>query len=145
MKADPAEGLSIGELARRAGVKVETVRFYEREGLIDQPDRTRQSRRRYPENLVARIRFLRRAQQLGFSLGDAEEFLSLRSNSPGDHSDVASRAAAKAAQIEAKIQGLHSIKSALDKLIGACEGSTSEYSVVEALDPEKLTPRSTGE
>lgn len=145
MNADPVEGLSMAELARRAGVSVETVRFYEREGLIEKPDHTRQSRRRYPENLVARVRFLRRAQQLGFSLGDAEEFLSLGSNPAGDRADVASRAAAKAAQIEAKIQGLHSIKSALDKLIGACEGSTGEYSVVEALDPEKLTPRSTDE
>ena len=135
MNADRVEGLSIAELARRAAVKVETVRFYEREGLIEKPDAMGPGRRRYPETLVARIRFLRRAQQLGFSLGDAEEFLSLPSPAM-DSAGLASRVA----QIEAKIQGLASIKSALDRMIGACEGCTGEYSILEALDADEMTP-----
>ncbi len=70
--------LTIGKVARRAGVGVETIRFYEREGLITAPSRGVSGYRRYPEETVSRIRFVRRAKALGFSLREVRELLSLR-------------------------------------------------------------------
>ena len=95
---------TIGSVARRAGVGVETVRFYERQGLITQPPRGASSYRHYPEETVARLRFIQRAKALGFSLRDIRELLSLRVDLTGHSREVKARAQAKIADIEEKIR-----------------------------------------
>ena len=97
---------TIAGIARRAGVGVETVRFYERQGLIAQPPRGVSGYRRYPEETVARLRFIRRAKALGFSLREIRELLSLRVDPMGRSGEVKARAQAKIADIEEKIRAL---------------------------------------
>src|SRR5579885_1563111 len=97
------ETLSIGQVARRAGVGVETVRFYEREGLLEEPPRRASGYRQYSEQVIKRIHFIKRAQQLGFSLKEIAELLTLRVDGQTDCSQVKERAAAKLAEVEQKI------------------------------------------
>src|SRR5262245_11414989 len=96
--------LTIGEVARRAGVGVETVRFYEREGRLDEPARRASGYRQYGEDAVARLRFIRRAKELGFSLKEIAELLALRADPATTRADVRRRAETKVADIEAKVR-----------------------------------------
>lgn len=130
---------TIGQVAGRAGVGVETVRFYEREGLISQPTRRASGYRQYGEETVARLRFIRRAKELGFTLKEIAELLSLRLDPATTCADVKSRAAAKTQDIEARIETLQRMKRAMVKLTQACSGrgSSSECSILEALDHEE--------
>ena len=131
--------LTIGQLAERGGVGVETVRFYERAGLIEKPSRTASGYRQYDEETVARLRFIRQAKELGFSLGEIKELLSLRCNPAATSGDVKSRAEAKIADIEEKIRTLQRMKKALVKLTRTCsgDGSISECPILDALEPEQ--------
>jgi len=70
--------LTIGQVAKRSGIGIETLRYYERKGLVEEPPRTESGYRQYPEDVVARIRFIRRAKELGFKLSEISELLSLR-------------------------------------------------------------------
>jgi MerR family copper efflux transcriptional regulator len=128
--------LTIGKVARRAGVGVETVRFYQREGLIEEPPRPESGWRHYPEEVVSRLRFIRRAQDLGFSLKEIDELISLQLDPAADRGDVKARAEAKITEIEEKIRDLSRMKDALVRLSGACsgEGSIQECPILEALD-----------
>ena len=83
-----AASLSIGKVARRAGVGVETIRFYERQGLLTAPIRKDSGYRSYPEHVLGRIRFIKRAKELGFSLREIKELLELRRNSSAPCEDV---------------------------------------------------------
>src|ERR687885_2847805 len=94
--------LTIGQIARRAGVGVETVRFYERQGLLEEPARKESGYRQYAEEVVARLRFIRRAKRLGFSLKEITDLLALRLDPEATAADVKRRAEAKVADIEAK-------------------------------------------
>ncbi len=98
--------LTIGELAEQAKVHVETLRYYERRGLIEQPPRSASNYRLYPENAVRRVRFIKRAQELGFSLNDVKELLSLRAAPEAECGEVRRHAEAKIADINAKIHAL---------------------------------------
>jgi MerR family mercuric resistance operon transcriptional regulator len=123
----------IGKLANGAGVGVETVRFYESKGLITQPPRPADGGYRdYPIEMVHHIRFIRNAQQLGFSLKEVKELLALESGSDTQCGDVRVRANAKLNEIEEKIAGLNRIKTALVALIEACpgKGSTRNCSIL---------------
>ena len=114
---------TISRAAREAGVGVETIRFYERKGLIAQPAKPPGGGFRvYPPETVERIRFIRQAQELGFSLREAGELLMLRADPNADASDVRARAAAKLAEVEDKISRLGDIREALNTLIEACPG-----------------------
>src|SRR3546814_1209070 len=101
------QGVTIGRAARKAGVGVETIRFYERKGLIAQPPKpARAGFRHYPEETVERIRFIRQAQELGFSLREVCELLDLRPDPQADAADVRARATAQiSAGKEQKRQG----------------------------------------
>ena len=114
--------LTIGKIAERAGVGVETVRFYERKGLIDQPRRPHRGYRVYPTEAIDRIRFIRRAQKLGFSLADAAELLELRADPDADCGKVQNRAAAKLEDVRNKIAHLNRIEAALERVVDACPG-----------------------
>jgi Hg(II)-responsive transcriptional regulator len=114
--------LTIGALASRAGVGVETIRFYERKGLVRRPPRPGTGFRLYPEETVARIRFIRQAQTLGFTLREIRGLLALRVAPGTDCAAVRSRAVAKLANVEARLEELERIQGALAKLIAACPG-----------------------
>ncbi len=114
--------LTIGKVARQAGVGVETVRFYEREGLITEPMRSGSGYRQYPEEAVSRIRFIRRAKELGFALREVRELLSLRVAPDTSTTEVKAHAQAKMADIEQKIRMLRRMKKTLEDLTDACDG-----------------------
>jgi len=118
--------LTIGEAARQAGVGVETIRFYERRGLIEQPLKPRDSSFRiYSAEQLKRIKFIREAQRLGFSLKEIHELLALRADPNADCSMVQQQAVAKLGEVRAKIDQLHRIGSALEALIAVCPGCGS--------------------
>lgn len=131
------QALTIGRAARKAEVGVETIRFYEREGLIEQPRKPVTSGfRSYPEETVERIRFIRQAQELGFSLREVRELLALRADPSADASGVHARAAAKLDQVNAKIRQLQRIRQALKTLLAACPGGGALRccSIMEAIE-----------
>ena len=131
--------LTIGQLAKRSGIGLETVRFYERKGLIEEPPRTLSGYRQYPENVVARIRFIIRAKELGFSLKEISGLLSLRVSPNTTCADVRRQAELKIADVEEKIRSLEGIRIALVKLAASCtgRGPTNECPILEALDREE--------
>ena len=118
-----AISLTIGRAAKQAGVGVETIRFYERRGLITQPPKSGSGGYRYyDDGVVERIRFIRQAQELGFSLREIGELLSLRADPHADCGDVRQQAALKRGEVNRKIEQLQYIRSALDELIASCPG-----------------------
>ncbi|MBX5460078.1 MAG: MerR family transcriptional regulator [Steroidobacteraceae bacterium] len=112
--------ISIGALARRAGVGVDTVRYYERAGLLAPRTRLPSGYRRYSELEVARLRFIRRAQALGFTLREVRELLGLSARR--DVARIKRSAQAKLADVEARIADLQRIRDGLAQLIAACPG-----------------------
>lgn len=114
--------LTIGKAADRAGVRVATIRFYERRALIKQPSRPRNGFRVYPEETVRRIRFIRQAQELGFSLKEIKELLSLQTDPGTDCGDIRDRAIAKFGDVNLKIEKLMRIRNTLEQLISSCPG-----------------------
>ena len=130
------EPLRIGRAAQEAGVGIETIRFYERRGLIEQPPKPPDGYRRYTAETVERIRFIRQAQHIGFSLTQIEELLSLKADPSADCADVRRKAAAKVAEVDGKIAELQRIRSALEEVIAACpgRGSVGACTILEALD-----------
>jgi MerR family mercuric resistance operon transcriptional regulator len=125
------ERLTISRLARLAGVNLETVRYYERRGLLPEPPRTQAGYRQFPPDAAQRLRFIKRAQELGFSLEEIRDLLVLRVE-PGNCVDVRARAQAKIADIEEKMKTLAAMKSTLRTLIHQCERSASDGCVILA-------------
>ncbi len=127
---------TIGQVAREARVGVETVRFYEREGLIEEPSRRASGYRQFDEAVVDRLRFIREAKELGFTLNEIKELLSLKLDPASSCGNVKDRAEVKIADIEEKIRTLQRMKRALVKLTKACsgDGPTSECPILESLD-----------
>lgn len=113
---------TIGALARLAGVSVETIRFYERKGLVRRPPRPVKGFRVYPEDSVVRIRFIRQTQALGFTLQEIAGLLTLRVTPGTDCAAVRARAVVKLAKLEARLAEFERIRAALAKLIAACPG-----------------------
>src|SRR5574340_1048371 len=112
MRTAAPKPLTIGLVTRRAGVGVETVRFYERQGLIEEPPRRPSGYREYDDEVVSRLGFIRRAKELGFTLKQIKELLSLRRDPSTPAADVKRRAAAKIADIETKIRTLQRMREA---------------------------------
>jgi MerR family copper efflux transcriptional regulator len=132
-------GLTIGELARRAGVGVETVRFYERQGLVPPPPRSGSGYRQYPQETVSRLRFIQRAKELGFSLREIEELISLRLDPEVPCAEVRARAEAKIADIDTRLRDLARMRVSLAGLADACAagGSGGACPILDALnEPE---------
>lgn len=139
-------GLTIGELARAAQIGVETVRFYERQGLITRPPRPRDGYRRYPTETVRRVRFIRRAKDLGFSLREIGQLLALRVEPKTTCADVRALARSKIVDIEARIDDLQQIKAVLERLARTCRGAgpTSECPILDLLDEDEGRRRAQG-
>lgn len=129
--------LTISRAAEAAGVGVETIRFYERQNLIAQPPRPPGGGFRvYPQETINRIRFIRQAQELGFSLREAGDLLALRTDRHASAASVRERTLAKLQNVESKIEQLGAIRAALRELLDACpgEGPLRRCSIMDALD-----------
>lgn len=128
--------LTIGRVADRAGVGIETVRFYERKGLLDEPTRTAAGYRQFDEEVVGRLTFIGRAKELGFTLKEIKELLSLRLDRTSRCADVKAQAEAKIDDIECKLRTLKRMKRALVKITNQCsgKGATSQCPILDALD-----------
>jgi MerR family transcriptional regulator, copper efflux regulator len=116
------DGLTIGRLAREAGVAIDTIRFYERQGLVPLPARSEAGYRLYPAAMVTRLRFIRRAKELGFSLKEIKELLAMRLDPLSTCAEVKNQAEGKIMEIEARIADLLRIKTALARLASVCRG-----------------------
>lgn len=117
--------MKIGEVAKRSGTGIETIRFYEREGLLLEPERRPSGYRQYDESTVERLEYIRRAKELGFTLAEIKELLELSfvNQSCCDH--IRQRADAKIADIEGKIRSLQLMKRSLGKIVERCRKTNS--------------------
>ncbi len=123
--------MRIGELANAAGVNVETVRYYQRLGLIELPPRPAGGTRRYPASALARLRFIRRAKEIGFSLKDIALLLSLDTAECADARNIAE---AKLKDIESRLADLQAMAKSLKSLIRQCDqGHPSRCPILETL------------
>lgn len=113
--------LTIGKVAAQAGVGVETVRFYQRKGLVDQPPRKASSVRLYSADTVQRIRFIKGAQEVGFTLAEIRELLDIRLSHGRTCASMKRRAIEKRQEVDEKITGLRRMRKALTGLIEACD------------------------
>lgn len=127
--------LTIGVVAERAGVSVETIRFYARKGLIEQPQRPLGGVRTYSEATVERLEYIHHAQELGFTLREIGELLALQADPAADCGDVKHRAAEKLVEVESKLIRLATMRKTLRQLVDVCpgEGDLDECSIVAAL------------
>ncbi len=113
--------LRVSQLAERAGVGIDTVRYYERAGLIPEPPRRPSGYREYPAQAVERLRFIRRAKALGFTLDEIAGLLAL-SDQRADAQDVRQLAVERLEQIETKLRELQRMRDGLRQLVDACRG-----------------------
>ena len=129
---------TIGQVAKQAGIKVETIKFYQRRGLIEQPSRPESGYRTYPTETVRQIHFILRAKELGFSLQEICELLGLRVTSGTSYSEIKVRAEAKLANIQQKQRVLARMETILRQLAIACQGQgpLCECPILSALDKE---------
>ncbi len=134
-------GLTIGEVAERAKVHIETLRYYERRGLVERPLRSASNYRLYPEDAVRRVRFIKRAQELGFSLKEIKELLSLRAAPEAECGEIRAHAEAKIKDIDEKVGALMAMKSALSTLVTGCsgQGPLTDCPILESLDTTEVT------
>ncbi len=136
------ERMTISKAAQSAGVGVETIRFYERKGLINQPPKpTAGGYREYPQETVEQISFVRQAQEIGFSLREIEELLSLRADPATDCAEVRDRARTKLDEVNHKMEQLRRIRDALEELIFTCpgRGAVKECTIMESFSGTNVT------
>ena len=132
------DSLTIGQLAKQTDIGLETIRFYEREGLIESPPRRPSGYRAYPPETVRRVRFIRTAKELGFSLKEIGELLALRVDPVESCAHVKTITEDKLADIDKRIGTLQRMRRSLRKLVGACDAreATSDCPILESLDKE---------
>ena len=128
--------LTIGQVADRAGVRADTIRYYEKRGLIPKPSRRPSGYRAFPEETIRRIRFIKRAQELGFTLDEIGQLLRLRESRRAECADVRHIAEHKIGVIDEKIADLRAIRGALKHLMDDCEGHIPivECPIIESLE-----------
>ena len=133
--------LTIVELAKESGVHLETIRYYEREGLMPAPPRKSSGHRAYPPSAARRLRFIKRVQELGFTLSEIREWLTLRAESDEDCSEVCRQAQEKIGEVRTKIRQVQAIEEALQHLTAGCSGDRpiSERGILEALDRDVVS------
>lgn len=133
------ETLSIGQLAKACDVNIQTIRYYERQGLLPEPERRLSGYRMYSPDYMQRIRFIKRAKELGFTLKEISDLLSLRVDRKTSCADVKKRADSKIIDMEEKIQSLQRMKSALEALAATCGegGPRGECPILEFLEGEQ--------
>ena len=131
---------SIGKLAKRSLVNIETIRYYERRGLLPEPSRRESGYRQYSPDAVARLEFIRHGKELGFTLTEIMELLALRVDPDTSCADVKARADAKITDVHDKIRSLLRIERALTRLAAQChgQGPTGDCPILDALNGESL-------
>lgn len=128
--------LTIGVLARATGTNIETIRYYEREGLLPKPERTKSNYRAYEADHLQRLGFIRKARDLGFSLSQVRTLLSLSDDKSRSCFAIDEIAMEHRKAVEQKIQDLHALKAELDNLIDQCScGTVAECRIIESLSP----------
>jgi DNA-binding transcriptional MerR regulator len=129
--------VTAGEAARRAQVNVQTLRYYERRGLLQTPARSRSNYRLYTDDAVSRVRFIKRAQRLGFELEEVRDLLALRTTKSAN-GEVRARAEARVRQIDDSVQDLLAMRESLMELIGQCAESarSGRCPILRALDAD---------
>jgi Hg(II)-responsive transcriptional regulator len=139
MNSTTSNHFTIGRLAAQADVGVDTIRFYERRGLLPKPERTASGYRIYKEETINRIRFVRRAKRLGFTLDEIELLLKLQDEG-GEKSTVKDITTHKLAEIDAKISDLNRMRKVLTKLASECsgKGSISTCPIIDAISDNDL-------
>jgi len=132
------DSIGIGVLAKRAGVSIDTVRYYEKSGLLSPQARLASGYRRYSDLQLSRLRFIRRAQELGFSLKDVRELLGL--SKQRDVARVKRAAEKKLVEVEQRITALERIRSGLSQLVSVCPGHglAKECPILKALGEESI-------
>lgn len=131
--------LTIGKLAQAAGVNLETIRYYQRRGLLATPPRPPGGVRRYPAELLARLRFIKRAQQLGFSLREIRNLLSLSQN---DCRSTRALTEEHLADLDQRLHDLQRMRRMLRSLLKACRaGKDATCPIVDSLSRESRLPR----
>lgn len=134
------KGLTIGKLSKMAGVTNDTVRFYERCGLIDPVGRSESNYRLYHEEDAERLRFIRRAKELGFSLNEIKELLALSQDPHATGADIRAQAEKKAEKIRQQINSLSKMLAALEHLVELCDGhgSAKQCPILQSLADDKI-------
>ena len=125
--------LTIGKLAQTAGVNIETIRYYQKIGLLQKPEKPQSGYRQYPENNVQTIHFIKRSQKLGFNLAEVGELLSLGKN---NCSDVQNCAKQKRSQIQIQIEELKGLQNTLDTLIDSCRADSQCCTIISTLSKD---------
>ena len=130
--------LSIGKVAKQAGVSVETIRFYERKGLLEEPVRKQSGYRQYTEADIRKLVFIQHAKNLGFSLKEIQELMSIQSDSNATSREIKKIAEHKLQDIEDKIRLLQKMRRTLKPLVEKCpgQGPTSECPILDAIAGE---------
>ncbi len=129
------QSLTIGKLAKRAEVSIDSIRFYERRGLLSEPMRTESNYRVYPVETVDQLRFIKKAQTLGFTLNEVKAFLALQQDPNASKAEVKEKTEEKIKIIRTKIQDLTRILKVLEQMDAACDGlgSIKDCPILEAL------------
>ena len=132
-------GLTTSDVAKLGGINVETVRFYERRGLLPKPPRTPSGYRVFSPEAVRRVRFIKGAQELGFSLKEIKGLLAIRLDRGGTCDDVDRQVASKLSDIDRKIASLRAMRRALVRLRASCPGraDASQCAILTALDADR--------
>jgi DNA-binding transcriptional MerR regulator len=115
--------MKIGEVAKRSGVGIETIRYYEREGLLEEPQRRPSGYRLYDASTLKRLEYICRAKELGFTLAEIRELLELSFTANGGHAYIRRRAEAKISDIEEKIRALQKMRRSLRTIVNRCQGN----------------------
>jgi MerR family transcriptional regulator, mercuric resistance operon regulatory protein len=133
-----ASAMTIGRLAQAAEVGVETVRYYQRRGLLPQPQPTRGAYRHYPPEVAARLRFIRRAQQLGFTLDEIASLLQLSDGT--DRRSIRRITAARLAQLQERMADMQKMADVLQHLLHACEHASgaTRCPIIESIGARPL-------
>ena len=133
-------GLKIGEVAERGGVNLQTIRYYEREQLLPKPPRLSSGYRFYPSDTVRRVRFIKRAQEIGFTLAEIRDLLAIRLDPSRESAEVRALAEAKISGIEDKMRTLQRMKEALRRITERCSGCgpTNECPILESIDSDEV-------
>ena len=127
--------ITIGKLAKKTKISIDSIRFYERRGLLTEPLRTESNYRIYPAEAADQLRFIKKAQSLGFSLDEIKELLTLQHDPGASKADVKSKTENKIKDIREKIQHLTRMLQALEQLSGTCDGHgpIEECPILESL------------
>jgi len=133
-----SEQLTIGKLAKHADVSIDSIRFYERKGLLEEPTRTESNYRVYSREAAKRLRFIKKVQKLGFSLGEIHELLAVSHDSSASKADIKQITREKIADVRSRIEDLTRMLKALEQLDGCCDGHgpLGECPILKSLEEE---------